>query len=112
MFGASTDVLHAKVGPTWPLVQRLMADEVYAARYRVLLGQALGGLFEPAAFERRARELHALIAPSVVGGRGERPTHRTISSPAAFNRALDSPDGLLTRTRTRHDVVRKASNDR
>jgi hypothetical protein len=32
----------------------------------------------------RIWHLHTLVATSVVGDRGERPSHTTISSPAAF----------------------------
>jgi spore coat protein H len=108
-FGAGgPDVLHERVGDSWPLIKLLLADAVYAARYRELLAHALGGLFAPDAFERRARELHTLIRSSVVGERGERPTHTTINSPEAFEGALDGPNGLLERVRRRHALIRTA----
>lgn len=105
---ATNDVLHAQVGPEWPLIQRLLADPVYQARYRAELERAIGGLLEPTAFEKRARELHALIAPSVVGPQGERPTRTTISSADAFNASIDGPDGLLTFIRTRRETIVEA----
>ena len=105
---SGADILAEQVGDTWPLIQRLMADEVYAARYRVLLVQAMGGLFAPRAIEKRARDLHALISSSVVGPRGERPTHTTIASAEAFERSLDGPDGLLQRIERRQAAVRAA----
>lgn len=107
MFGGN-DVLHRQAGPQWPLIGRLLADEVYAARYRQFLQQALRGLFAPDAAARRLRELHALIAPAIVGERGERPTHTTISSRAAFERSIDGPDGLVSFVRARHEAVRTA----
>ena len=99
------DVLHRQVGNDWPLIQRLLSDEVYAARYRSALARALDGLLAPEAFERRARSLHALIASAVLA---ERPTHTTISSADAFKTALDGPDGLIARLRARQDEVRTA----
>lgn len=99
------DVLHQQVGDDWPLIRRLLDDDVYAARYRTALERALNGLLAPEAFERRARELHALIASAALA---ERPTHTTISSADAFKTALDGPDGLIARLKARQDVVRTA----
>ena len=39
------------------------------------------------AFERRALALHTLVAPHIVGERGETPGHTTVASPEAFERA-------------------------
>jgi len=102
------DVLHRNAGDRWPLIGRLLADDVYAARYRTQLQHALGGLVEPGAFERRARDLHRMITPAVVGEQGERPTHSTISSREAFVRALDGAEGLVARLRARQEAVRSA----
>jgi hypothetical protein len=107
MFGGrgGSDVLHRQVGQEWPLIRRLLDDEVYATRYREELERALRGLLAPEAFERRARALHALIAPAAIA---ERPTHTTIGSPDAFRSALDGPEGLIARLRARQDVIRTA----
>jgi hypothetical protein len=99
------DVLHQQAGDQWPLIRRLLDDDVYAARYRAALERALNGLLAPEAFERRVRELHALIASAALA---ERPTHTTISSADAFKGALDGPDGLIARLKARQDVVRTA----
>jgi hypothetical protein len=107
LFGGG-DVLHRSAGDGWPLISRLLADDVYAARYRAHLQHALGGLIEPGAFERRARELHRMIAPAIVGEQGERPTHSTVSSREAFSRALDGDGGLVARLRARQAAVRSA----
>ena len=104
----SDDILHAGKGSQWPLISRLLADEVYAARYREHLSRALEGLFAPEAAAARIRQLHALIASSVVGERGERPGHTTISSPAAFERSVDGPGGLREVIEKRHAAIRKA----
>jgi len=102
------DVLHRQVTERWPLIQRLLADQVYAARYRELLRQTLEGLVAPAAFEQRARALHALVTSSVVGPQGERPSHTTVASPAAFERAVDGPEGLLEKMTRRREQIRTA----
>ncbi len=106
MFGrGGGDVLHRQVGEEWPLIRRILEDDVYAARYREALEHALGGLLAPEAFERRARALHALITSAALA---ERPTHTTISSPEAFKTALDGPNGLIGQLKTRQDAVRAA----
>jgi hypothetical protein len=107
-FRSGTDILHRQVGERWPLIQRVLADEVYAARYREYLARALDGLAAPGTIDTRVRELHALIASHVVGRRGERPTHTTISSPAAFEGAVDAPGGLLYSIANRYAAVRAA----
>ena len=106
--GSGTDILHRQIGERWPLIQRVLADEVYAARYREYLARALDGLAAPGTIDTRVRELHALIASHVVGRRGERPTHTTISSPAAFEGAVDAPGGLLYSIANRYAAVRAA----
>lgn len=108
MFGSNSDVLHRQAGDRWPLIQRLLADDVYAARYRSHLEHALGGLFAPQALDARARELHSLIASSIVGDRGERPTHSTVSSREGFERGLDGPGSLLDQIQRRREAIRSA----
>ena len=105
MFGRVDDVLHRQVGEQWPLISRLLADEVYAARYRELLRHATGGLMAEDAALRRLQQLHALIAPAVVG---ERPTHTTVTSPETFKAAIDGPNGLKSIIAKRHEMVREA----
>jgi hypothetical protein len=85
-----------------------MADDVYSARYRELLAHAMNGLGSPAAFEKRARELHALIAPAVVGPRGETAAHTLLSSPQAFERSLDSSDSPIQQLQRRGEMIRTA----
>ena len=102
------DILHARKGSQWPLISRLMADQVYASRYREHLSRALEGLFAPAAAAVRLRQLHTLIASSMVGNRGERPSHTTIGSPAAFERSVDGAGGLRDAIELRHAAIRKA----
>jgi hypothetical protein len=49
-----------------------------------------------------------MIAPAIVGERGERPTHTTVSSPEAFKAAIDGPNGLKATIAKRHEMVRTA----
>ena len=102
------DLLHRNAAERWPLLRHVMADEVYAARYRVHLAQALQGAFEYERFARRARQLHSLVASSVTGPQGERPTHTTLSSADAFAQAVDGPGGLLELVRKRQADIREA----
>jgi spore coat protein CotH len=96
------DVLHQQVGDNWPLIQRLLGDEVYAARYRSALERALDGLLAPEAFARRAQTLHALIASAVLA---ERPNYTTVSSADGFKTSVD---GLIASLRARQEEVRTA----
>jgi hypothetical protein len=107
-FGGSSDVLHRNAGDRWPLIQRLMEDEVYSARYRELLAHAINGLGSPEVFAKRARELHALIAPAVVGPRGETAAHTLLSSPDAFERSVDGSEGLIQQLQSRGETIRTA----
>ncbi len=107
-FGGAGDVLHSNPGAQWPLLQFLLADDVYKARYRRELEASLGGLMAPDAFAKRARELHALIASSVSGPNGERPTHTTVSSDDAFQNAVTGPGGLIEVVQKRRETIRTA----
>jgi spore coat protein H len=102
------DLLHRNAGDRWPLLQKVMADDVYAARYRTYLTQSLQGAFEFETFARRARQLHAMITPYVTGPQGERPSHTTISSAEGFKQAIDGPGGLLDLVRRRQADIREA----
>ena len=104
----SQDVLHRKVGARWPLIENVMADPVYAARYRQLLSGSFGGAYQLDTFAKRARQLHALVAPYVVGPQGERETHTTITSAEAFKQSVDGPNGLVEVVRKRQAEVRGA----
>jgi hypothetical protein len=106
--GGRDELLHTQAGPQWPLISRLMADDVYAARYREHLARALDGAFSLEAAVARMRQLHSLIASSVIGDGGERPGHTTIRSREAFERSIDGPGGLREVIERRHDAIRKA----
>jgi len=103
---ATGDLLHRQVdGRSWPLIARILADDVYATRYRLALEQALDGMLAPETFDARVRELHALVAPFVVGPNGERPSHTTLNSPGGFERADDQLIELMT---TQREAARTA----
>jgi spore coat protein H len=102
------DVLHRNAGTRWPLLEKLTSDSVYGARYRQYLGDAFKGAYAPDTFAKRARQLHAMIAQHVVGARGERETHSTISSEEAFKQAVDGPDGLIAIAKRRETAIREA----
>ena len=107
-FGDGDDLLHTQKGSQWPLISRLLADEVYAARYREHLARAMEGLLAPEASAARLRQLHGLIASSVAGDRGERPSHTTISSVGAFEQSIDGPGGLREIVERRRAAIRNA----
>jgi spore coat protein H len=104
--GGTDDVLHERVGSQFPLIQRLMADPVYSARYREELERALGGLVAAAPLEQRMRELQSLITSAVIGEHGERPKHTTISSREAFEASVTGPGGLVDMMAQRRELIR------
>jgi hypothetical protein len=99
------DLLHRQVNQSWPLISRILADDVYAARYRLAIEQALDGMLAPEPFAARVQELHALIESSVIGASGERPTHTTLTSPAGF---AQSAYYLITQMERQRDAARGA----
>jgi spore coat protein H len=99
------ELLHTNVGEQWPLISKLLADPIYAARYREGLLHASGGLFSPETGTARLRQLHALIEPFVTGADAERETHRTIASPEAFADSIEGPEGLAAHLQSRRDRV-------
>jgi hypothetical protein len=101
----SGDLLHRQVNQAWPLISRILADDVYAARYRLALEQALDGMLAPEPFAARVQELHALVEPYVIGASGERPTHTTLTSPAGF---AQSPYYLIAHLERQREAARAA----
>jgi spore coat protein H len=97
-----------EVTERWPLIRYLLDDEVYRAQYRSELDQALGGSYAKAEFDARARELHALITPYVVGqGGGD-----AESAPYTHLRTLDTfrsgVEALIAAADQRREAVRSA----
>jgi hypothetical protein len=87
---ASDDPLHADVGEEWPLIHHLLADPVYAARYRALLAEALDGQATPDQVSARAAALKAVLQPALFAG-GEGQNDPTLfSSATAHDAAIDA----------------------
>ncbi|MEK7704228.1 MAG: CotH kinase family protein [Myxococcota bacterium] len=105
---AYTEILHTAAGPNWPLISRALADPTYRQRYRDLLSEVLGGLFEVENAAARMREMHSLIEPHVIGDNGENATHTTISSAEAFTQSVDGEEGLVAHIANRHARVAEA----
>jgi spore coat protein H len=101
----ATDVLHRDASSAWPLISRLLSVPEYSMRYRAFLEDGLSGLMEPDALAKRVRELHALIAPAVVGSAGELKADSPAGSEAAFRA---SPDALLGQIALQRERIRTA----
>ena len=105
---ATTEILHTDAGSNWPLISRTLNDPTYRQRYRHLLSEALGGLFDVEHAAARMRELHSLIESHVVGENGENASHTTISSAEAFQQSVDGEKGLVANIANRHARVVEA----
>jgi spore coat protein H len=105
---ASQEFLHTNVdGARWPLIRHVLDDPSYADSYRQELRSFLGDHFAQANAVARARELHALVAPHVIGPDGEVDGSRTTTA-AAFEAAIDGPNGLGAVIATRHARAEEA----
>lgn len=87
----------------WPLLWRVARDPVYAARYRALLDEVIGGAFEVEATVAEIRRLQALVAPFVVGDEGEQPRYTSLPAPDDFEPSVDR---LVEQVRGRDVAVR------
>ncbi|MDI7267671.1 MAG: CotH kinase family protein [Myxococcota bacterium] len=93
----------------WPLIRYLIDDPVYAERYWVHVGAFAEGTFRGDAVRARMQAEHDRIAAYVVGPEGEVPESTTLSSPEAFDRALDE---LLAHVDRRQEDVQTALDER
>ncbi len=113
-FGGFGDlsVMMDEVPEGWPLIRFLMDDPIYREQYREALEETLAGDLQKATFDARATELHALIAPYVLGddsGALEASPYTHLSNPDAFRNALVAPtSGLLDIAEQRRAAVRAA----
>lgn len=82
--GTGLTLSMSEVTSSWPLIRYLIDDPTYRAAYRKHLATAVQGAFESTAFTKRVNELHALIAPHVVGAKGEVAPYSTLSAAADF----------------------------
>jgi hypothetical protein len=109
---ATQEFLHTNVdGSRWPLIRHVLDDPSYAERYRQELRSFLADHFVQEKVVARAAELHALVAPHVVGSRGEVDGSRT-ATPGAFEAAIDGPNGLASVIATRYARGEEALNAR
>ncbi len=93
------DPMHADVDATWPLIRFLLDDPVFGAAYKVHLGKAIEGLYAEAAFEARAKKLHALIAKDVAN---ELAPWTQLSDPSAF---ATSVQALVDHAKARRSAI-------
>lgn len=105
---AYAEIFHTSAGTAWPLISRALADPTYMKRYRELLKDALGGLFQTDQAAARLHELHDLIEPHVIGKNGESAGRTTISSEDAFKQSIDGDSGLIKHITSRQALVQEA----
>lgn len=89
----------SEVGDSWPLIRYLIDDPVYQARYVDEIKKALNGAFARERTRQRYQQAHSLIRPYVIGPDGERTASTLLSSPDAFDPALEA---LYTHLDQRH----------
>jgi spore coat protein CotH len=97
-------LMHEGVGEDWPLISLLLADEEYRAQYRAFLAEVQDGPMEVEAFSARARELHDMIAPHMIGEQGESSTHTSVTSREEFEA---SAEALITHVEGRQAALRQ-----
>jgi spore coat protein CotH len=89
---AQVSVMMDEVKESWPLIRYVLDDSVYRGRYRDALETFMQGAYEKQRFDARAAELHALVAPYVLGEPdGEAAPFTSLKAPEDFEHALDAP---------------------
>ena len=108
--GADTaSVLLEDMGAEWPMIRRLLDDEVYMAAYRAKLLELQSGGFALDATIQLAEDYHDLIAPYVVGADGERAGYTFLSSDAEFESSVHGGStALADHITARHAAVTDA----
>jgi spore coat protein CotH len=103
-------VLLDEIGSEWPMIRRLLDDEVYAATYREKLAQLLAGPFSEQTVKAQIQANHDLIAPYVSGPESQEAAPYTfLSSLAAFDASLDTgTDALFPHVDARIAAVQAA----
>lgn len=91
-------VMMDEVKDNWPMIRYLLDDSVYRERYLDALERFMHGAYEKERFDARAAELHALVAPYVLGEPdGEAAPFTALKMPEEFESALDDPmRGLIS----------------
>jgi hypothetical protein len=99
------DVMHQNAGSNWPLYSLLLSDPVYLARYKEWLAKSIEGLGSSEAFAKRARTLHALITPAIIGKDGETANAGSMTSAESFAATLNA---LIQSVTQRGEAIRSA----
>jgi len=73
-------------GAEWPLIDRIYADEVYRARYDLLLAEVMSVAFETGSLQAKCDAYAALISPYVTT---ERAGYSFLSDSGDFDVAID-----------------------
>jgi len=100
----SLELSKDEINASWPLIRFLIDDPVYHARYTYYLAKALETAFAPAPTRMLYQQAHSLIRPYVVGSEGEQSDATMLSSPEAFESALDT---LNTHLEERHKAAQE-----
>jgi spore coat protein H len=99
---AKQEFLHSNVSEArWPLIRKLLDDPIYRQIYLNELASFLSGPFAPEKVIAQAGDLHALVAPHILGEHGEIDGSRT-TTPTAFEAAITGPNGLAAVIGNRH----------
>ncbi|MCO4748418.1 MAG: CotH kinase family protein [Proteobacteria bacterium] len=98
---ASEQIFHTSVGSNWPLIQRLLADEVYAQVYEEQVVNATTGAFAEDVAPARLQEMHELIAASIQA-------EEAGSTTTSLNGFDQSVSDLTAHIGSRHDLVDQA----
>ncbi|MEM1179145.1 MAG: CotH kinase family protein [Acidobacteriota bacterium] len=72
----------------WPLIRLLIDDEIYGARYREHVRAVAAEVYSPERMVPIFEEMHALVAPAVIGADGERVGYTCLDSAADFFASL------------------------
>lgn len=90
------------VSDEWPLISYLWDIPEYQETYRQYVEQVATGAFEPSKMAATYLYYHDLIAPYVTGEHGEQAGYTHLSSPDAFDAALQT---LIDHAQARHDAA-------
>lgn len=91
-----------EVGDNWPLIRYLIDDPVYQQVYREEVEKAMNGAFAIGPTRQRYQQAHDLIRPYVIGENGETSEATLLSSPEAFDPALET---LFEHLESRHTAA-------
>jgi spore coat protein H len=79
----------SSVNENWPLINFLIKDEVYKAKYDAYIAETINGAFAPARMTEIYTTFHNLIQPYVTGENGEQEGYTQLRSADAFDQSLN-----------------------